>query len=199
MSDGEKGEPAVRVIDRRWWARNEESAAADETIRKPTVVEELEQRLAESTAQLQAVIGEYRRSSEEFEQVKLRMRREVGKEVERGRRTLLADLLEVVDNLDRAVAAVSAPDAGHEGTSTTIARGVELVRDQFLAKLESFGVARVPVLGQPFDASWHEAVTTTPVDAAAQDGHVVAVLKEGYAIGDEVLRPASVVVGKANV
>jgi molecular chaperone GrpE len=188
MSDGEKGEPAVRVIDRRWWARNEESAAADETIRKPTVVEEL-----------QAVIGEYRRSSEEFEQVKLRMRREVGKEVERGRRTLLADLLEVVDNLDRAVAAVSAPDAGHEGTSTTIARGVELVRDQFLAKLESFGVARVPVLGQPFDASWHEAVTTTPVDAAAQDGHVVAVLKEGYAIGDEVLRPASVVVGKASV
>ena len=199
MSDGEKGEPALRVIDRRWWARNEESAAGDEAIRKPTVVEELEQRLAESTAQLQTVIGEYRRSSEEFEQVKLRMRREVGKEVERGRRTLLADLLEVVDNLDRAVAAVSAPDAGREGTSTTIARGVELVRDQFLAKLESFGVVRVPVLGQPFEASWHEAITTTPVDDAAQDGHVVAVLKEGYAIGDEVLRPASVVVGRRDV
>ena len=199
MSDGEKGEPALRVIDRRWWARNEESAAGDEAIRKPTVVEELEQRLAESTAQLQTVIGEYRRSSEEFEQVKLRMRREVGKEVERGRRTLLADLLEVVDNLDRAVAAVSAPDGGREGTSTTIARGVELVRDQFLAKLESFGVVRVPVLGQPFEASWHEAITTTPVDDAAQDGHVVAVLKEGYAIGDEVLRPASVVVGRRDV
>lgn len=199
MSEGEKGEPAVRVIDRRWWARNEESAAADETSRRPTVVEELEQRLAETTAQLQTVIGEYRRSSEEFEQVKLRMRREVSKEVERGRRTLLADLLDVVDNLDRAVAAVRAPDAGREATSTTIARGVELVRDQLLTKLESFGVARVPVLGQPFDASRHEAITTTPVDNAAQDGHVVAVLKEGYAIGDEVLRPASVVVGKANV
>ena len=189
----------MRVVDRRWWARNEESAAANETTRKPTVVEELEQRLAETTAQLQTVIGEYRRSSEEFEQVKLRIRREVGKEVERGRRTLLADLLEVVDNLDRAVAAATAPAGSGESPSTTIARGVELVRDQFLAKLASAGVARIPVLGQPFDASWHEAITTTPIDDAGQDGHVVAVLKEGYSIGGEVLRPASVVVGKAHV
>ena len=199
MSDAEKGEPSVRVVDRRWWARNEEGAAADGTIRKPTMVEELEQRLADTTAQLQTVIGEYRRSAEEFEQVKLRMRREVGKEVERGRRALLTDLLDVVDNLDRAVAAAGPTSAGSEGASATLARGVALVRDQFLAKLESFGVLRALVVGQPFDASRHEAITTTPVDDALQEGRVVAVLKEGYAIGDEVLRPASVVVGKVNV
>ena len=199
MSDGDKHEPSVRVIDRRWWARNDEGAAVDEGMRKPTVVEDLEQRLADTTAQLQAVIGEYRRSSEEFEQVKIRIRREVGKEVERGRRTLLAELLEVVDNLDRAIAAAGTPSGGTGSGSTTLARGVELVRDQFLAKLESFGVARVAVLGQPFDATRHEAVTTAPVDDAATDGHIVAVLKEGYAIGDDILRPAAVVVGKANV
>jgi len=199
MSDGDKHEPSVRVIDRRWWARNDEGAAVDEGTRKPTVVEDLEQRLADTTAQLQSVIGEYRRSSEEFEQVKIRIRREVSKEVERGRRTLLAELLEVIDNLDRAIAAAGAPSGATESGSTTLARGVELVRDQFLAKLESFGVARVPVLGRPFDATRHEAVTTTPVDDAERDGHVVAVLKEGYAIGDDILRPASVVVGKAHV
>ena len=52
-------------------------------------------------------------------------------------------------------------------------------------------------LGEPFDAARHEAVTTTPVADPSQEGVVIAVLKEGYAIGDEVLRPASVVVGRA--
>jgi hypothetical protein len=125
MSDGDKPEPSVRVIDRRWWARNDEGPAVDEGTRKPTVVEDLEQRLADTTAQLQTVIGDYRRSSEEFEQVKIRIRREVSKEVERGRRTLLAELLEVVDNLDRAIAAAGTPSGAAGSGSTTLARGVE--------------------------------------------------------------------------
>src|SRR5438477_585174 len=50
--------------------------------------------------------------------------------------------------------------------------------------------------GEPFDAERHEAVTTAAVTDPAQDGLIVAVVREGYAIGDEVLRPASVVVGQ---
>jgi len=69
------------------------------------------------------------------------------------------------------------------------------VRDQFLAKLEGFGVARIPSLGAPFDAARHEAVTMAPVDDPSKDGVVIAVIKEAYAIGDDLLRPASVVVG----
>ena len=53
------------------------------------------------------------------------------------------------------------------------------------------------MIGQPFDASRHEAISTAPVSDPAQDGRVVAVVKEGYVIGDELLRPASVVVGTA--
>ena len=79
--------------------------------------------------------------------------------------------------------------------SETLLRGVELVRDQFLAKLESFGVTRVPALGVPFDPQLHEAVSMAPVADPAQAGLVIAVVKEGYAIGEELLRPASVVVG----
>jgi molecular chaperone GrpE len=73
---------------------------------------------------------------------------------------------------------------------------VELVRDQFLAKLDGLGVSRVPALGQTFDAAIHDAVSTAPVPDPAQNGVVVAVLKEGYAIAGELLRPASVVVGQ---
>jgi molecular chaperone GrpE len=191
----EPKEAQMRVVDRRWWARGD-SAAEDEAQetreRKPTVVEDLEQRLADAQDQLQAVLTEHRRAADEFEQVKVRIRRDVAREVERGRRTLLVEMLEVADNLDRAIAAAS---AGTADPADKLLRGVELVRDQFLSKLESFGVRRIPALGEPFDPSLHEALSTVPVNEPAQNGVVVAVAREGYAIGDELLRPASVVVG----
>lgn len=187
----------MKVVDRRWWARGDaaDSDARDEAnLRKPTVVEDLEQRLAESTEQLQAVLAEHRRAAEEFEQVKVRIRRDTAREVERGRRTVLAELLDVVDNLDRAITAGrTAP--GSADVAETLLRGVELVRDQFLGKLESFGVVRVPALGEAFDPQRHEAVSMAPVTDPAQAGQVVAVLKEGYAVGEDILRPAAVVVG----
>ncbi len=160
-------------------------------MRKPTYVEELEQRLAEHTAQLQAVKAEHRRAIDEFDQVKLRIRRDVAREVERGKRAILVELLDVLDNLDRAL--TSARDAG---SADVLLRGIELVREQFLAKLHSFGVTRVEALGQRFDAARHDAVSTAAVTEPEQDGVVVAVVREGYAVGDEMLRPASVVVGQ---
>jgi molecular chaperone GrpE len=192
----EPSDPQLRVVDRRWWARQDgEEPSGDGEARKPSYVEELERQLAEQNAQLQARSADQRRAVEEFEQVKTRLRRDVGREVERGKRAVLVELLEVLDNLDRAIAAARAASGANE-TDEGLTRGVELVRDQFLSKLAGFGVARLDALGQPFDAARHEAVTTTPVDEPAQDGTVVAVITEGYSIGDEMLRPASVVVGK---
>jgi len=187
----------LRVIDRRWWARQESADAAapepePERTRKPSYVEDLEQQLADKTTHVQAIASEHRRALEEFEQAKLRIRREVVREVERGKRAVVAELLEVLDNLDRAIAAAQEREAPVD----TLLRGVELVRDQFLAKLESLGVRRVDALGQPFDANAHEAVSMVRVSDPAQEGRVVAVAKEGYAIGDELLRPAAVVVGR---
>jgi molecular chaperone GrpE len=183
-------EPEVRVVDRRWWARADQEAGSDEGgARKPTYVEALEQQISEQAAQLQASLTDRRKSLEEFEQAKARIRREVARDVERARRAVLAELLDVVDNLDRAIASAQAP-------ATPLLRGVELVRDQLLSKLEAFGATRMAALGKPFDARYHEAVTMSIVDDPTQDGTVVAVLKEGFAIGDDILRPASVVVGK---
>lgn len=182
VTEDAKPEPEVRVVDRRWWARAEEAGgAAEQPSTKPTYVEELERQLADKSTKLQ-------HAAAEFEQAKTRLRRDVAREVERGRRAVLVELLDVLDNLDRAIAAGAADADG-------LLRGVELVRDQFLAKLESFGATRVEALQQPFDARVHEAVTMTPVADRAEDGRVIAVVKEGYAIGDELLRPASVVVG----
>ena len=79
--------------------------------------------------------------------------------------------------------------------STTGGDAFQQVFTDAIAKVESFGVMRVPALGHPFDAVHHEAIATAPVDDASKDGIVLAVVKEGYTIGDELLRPASVIVG----
>jgi molecular chaperone GrpE len=196
----EKQEPQLRVVDRRWWAQQEtpaetqpEAEARPETGVKPTYVEELERQLAERAAEIQSFAVEHRRALEEFELARARIRRDVSKEVERARRAVLADMLDVLDNIDRAIAA-----AGDQAGSP-LHRGVELVRDQFLASLERLGVRRMAALGEPFDATRHEAVSMAPVDEASQDGIVIAVVKEGYSISqgenDDLLRPAAVVVG----
>jgi molecular chaperone GrpE len=196
VSDKEetKEGPQVRVVDRRWWARGDtDESGGDSRVRKPSVIEELERQLADKAAQLQSILIDHRRALDEFEQVKARIRRDTSREVERGRRSAIAEFLDVLDNLDRAIAAAAANPA-----DSALLTGVRLVRDQFLSKLQGLGVSRLEAIGQPFDASRHEAISTAPVSDPAQDGTVVAVVKEGYAIGEDVLRPASVVVGKAD-
>ncbi len=185
--------PAVRVVDRRRWAQGGGlSDAAEAPSLKPTYVEELERRLAEKDEQLQATIAKYRAAAAEFDDARARLRKEVSKDVERGRRVMLVELLEVIDNLDRAI------DAAREtGAGGVLLQGVELVHQQFLATLEGFGVVRLAALGQPFDSAAHEAVTTVPVTDPARDHTVVGIVKHGYAIGDEVLRPALVAVGRS--
>ena len=196
MSDKEHEIP-VKVVGRRWWAKADNAAATDEAPAslKPTYVEELEQKLAEKDRQLQDAIARYRGASNEFEESRLRLRREIGKDIERARREVLAELLDVVDNLDRAIDAArssSAPDR-----VDTLLQGVEMVRHQFLAKLEGFGVTRIESEGQPFNPSLHEAISAVPASTPEQDGTIVGVIRHGYRIGDDVLRPAAVAVAQS--
>jgi molecular chaperone GrpE len=185
----------VKVVDRRRWREDGEAnpAAAEPRPLKPTFVEELEQRLAQAEKQTQDTLTKYREAAHEFEDARARMRKELAKEAERNRRDVLAGFLEVVDNLDRAI------DAAHKaGTAATdpLLHGVQMVRQQFLSKLEGFGVKRIESEGLPFDPLLHEAVTTVPAPDAASDGRILGVVAQGYRIGDDVLRPALVAVGK---
>ena len=182
----------VKVVDRRWWARGNDGDAPASSTSKPTYVEELERQLAEKDRIAQEYIAKYRQAAAEFEESRLRLRREISKDIERGRREILADLLDVVDNLDRAI------ESATQATSPEALRqGVELVRRQFLSKLEGLGVKRIETTGAAFDPLVHEAISTVPATSPDQDGHVVGVVRHGYKIGDDVLRPASVAVAKA--
>jgi molecular chaperone GrpE len=178
----------LKVTDRRWWARGEAAPEAEEPKLKPTYIEELESRLAAKDAELQQIISKYRGASDEFDQARARLRKEVSKDVERGRRALIVSFLEVLDNLDRALEAAS------ERPADPLVQGVSLVRQQFLATLEGLGVKRIEAIGRPFDPALHEAVATVATPDPAQTGRIVGVVRPGYVIGDEVLRAAQVAV-----
>lgn len=186
---------AVKVVDRRWWVNRDEHAGgapdAAASSLKPTYIEELERQIADKDRQIQEYLGKYRQAAAEFDEARLRLRREIAKDIERARREILADLLDVVDNLDRALeAARQAPGAD------ALLQGVEMVRRQFLGKLEGFGVTPIDSTNAQFDPQLHEAVSTVPAASPDQDGTIVGVVRRGYRIGQDVLRPAAVAVAK---
>lgn len=128
---------------------------------------------------------------EEIEAARRRLAIDSDRELEQRTRALLRGFLDVVDDLDRAIEAARKQEHNPE-----VVAGVELVRRELLAHLHQLGVAHVPALGEPFDAHRHEAMAVVPVTDAAQDGRVVGVIREGYSVGEDVLRPAGVAVGK---
>jgi molecular chaperone GrpE len=103
---------------------------------------------------------------------------------------VIASFLEILDDLDRALASSEASPT--EGMRA----GVEMVRDQFLAKLAAHGVTRLDTLGKTFDPATHEAVALVDVDDPAAVNTVVTVIRPAYCIDGELLRPAGVSVGR---
>jgi molecular chaperone GrpE len=186
----------MKIIDRRRWREDGEAnpEASPPASLKPTYVEELEQKLALREKEAEEFLTKYRHASKEFEDARARMRKELAKDAERSRREVLISLLEVVDNLDRAIGAAQAA-----GTSSSdpLLQGVQMVQAQFLAKLDGFGVKRIASEGAAFDPALHEAVSAVPSQNPGEDGRIVGVVRHGYRIGDEVLRPALVAVAKA--
>jgi molecular chaperone GrpE len=190
-------EEPVKVVDRRWWARptSEDGTPVAEgewAPDKPSYVQELEQQLAEKNDLLQEYITQYKQAQHEFDDARARMRKEVARDAEITRRNVFVDLLEVVDDLDRAITA--ARQAGHDAQ---LLQGIEMVREKFLHKLGTYSITRVDPLGQPFDPTRHEALTSMPASDTFGDGIVAGVIRPGYLIGDEVLRPAAVAVATA--
>jgi molecular chaperone GrpE len=146
-----------------------------------------------------AEVGRLRQALDEQEQRSLRLladfdnlRRRSAREQDAarrdGRRVALLPLLSVLDTLERALAVGSTDPDFYEGVAAT--------DRQFMTALREAGAEPVDSVGQPFDPSIHEAVATSPSDSV-EPGTVVRELRRGWRLGDELLRPAQVVVAAA--
>ena len=127
------------------------------------------------------------------------MRRRTDKEVSDaktyGAANFAREMLNVVDNLRRAVASVPAGSVAETGPLKTLVEGVELTEKDFLSRLARFKVTALDPQGKKFDPNMHEALFELP-DETVPSGTVLQVVETGYAIGDRVLRPAKVGVSR---
>jgi molecular chaperone GrpE len=133
------------------------------------------------------------RIAAEFENWKKRSRKELTDGEARAKEQVLRDLLEVIDNLERATASWN---ESKEIDPKAIRDGVDLVLRQFRSKLERYQVKPLEAKGVPFDPRFHEAISQVPAPDT-KPGSVVHELQKGYMIGDRLLRPAMVVVAVA--
>ncbi|MBM4067782.1 MAG: nucleotide exchange factor GrpE [Planctomycetes bacterium] len=156
-----------------------------------------EQPSAEELAQLRARAQErdqyldmLQRNRAEFENYQKRNQKDRDQERRYLTSNVFVDLLPVLDNLERAMAA--AKQADEKGP---LVDGVAIVLNQFLDVFKRHGVSRIEAEDRPFDPNVHQAVMQQPA-ADKPANTVIQVLEHGYTIHDRVLRPAKVIVSK---
>lgn len=105
--------------------------------------------------------------------------------------SLATQLLDVADNLERALATdVTSEDA------LALKKGVEMVAGQLQAAFERETITVIDPLNQPFDPNYHQAVSVMPASEGQASETVINVLQKGYLLNDRVLRPAMVIVSE---
>lgn len=136
----------------------------------------------------------YLRALADLDNARKRQQREALEWRKFGHEHAVRELLPVLDNLERALAAV--PPTSDDERINNLVRGVDMIRQQFLAALERLHVRPVPDSGERFDPFIHEAVSEVHT-SEHPPGHVVHALERGYTLHDRLLRPAKVVVAAA--
>ena len=105
--------------------------------------------------------------------------------------SLAQNLLNGIDNLERAIASPSESE-----DAQNLKKGIEMVYESFLYSLKEEGIEEIDALDQPFDPTLHHAVQTVPVEEGQEIDKVVQVFQKGYKLKDRVLRPAMVIVSQ---
>lgn len=151
----------------------------------------LSDQLEQARAQTAEQRSLYMRALADHDNYRKRVERDIKDLSERGKRDLLKRILPVLDNLARA------EEFRERGTPPEqILEGVLQTSKQLLAALDTEKVRPIEVVGKPFDPSVAEAVATQPANGDVADNTVIAEAGKGYYIGNDVLRPAQVVVAK---
>src|SRR2546426_9200422 len=186
---GNGQEPAFSVVDRRP-ALHDDTAAATEP-RYPTVVEEFKARAEEAERRAREISAAYRKIDEERDAFRERLARDLERRVEIARVGMMRKVLDVLDDLDRAIAV----GAGSPGAGGLLS-GVTLIRDHLLQILASEGVQGLDLGGQRFDPAVAEAVSVQETDDPARDTLILEESGRGYMLGATLLRPARVRVAR---
>jgi len=157
----------------------------------PPVGDAVEQDLDALLGEAQKERDEYlelaKRTKADFENFRKRVAADVQAAEARGKVSVTREVIDAVDNLERALEAAD----GENGEG--LASGVEMVLGGLRETLKRHGVEAVDPKGEKFDPNRHEALSTMPVEGT-ESGVVVEVMQKGYLLGEQLIRPARVVV-----
>ena len=153
-----------------------------------------DERIAALEAELATAKDQQLRALAEAENTRRRSQRDREEAAKYGAVGLARDLLNIADNLGRALAA--APEASEDAAIQGLIEGITMVEKELGSVLERHHVRQVPGVGEPFDHSYHQAVVEMPSEEI-EPGNVAQVLQTGYILHDRLLRAAMVAVAKA--
>lgn len=171
-------------------ARSEDTSGSETVEESKAAEAPAGDELARAIEEREALRDRLLRATAEFDNYRKRVDRDRREMTERAAEGVLLDLLPIVDDLERALA------ADVSGTSDDAYRkGVELIHKQMLDLLARRGVKVIDALGM-FDPHLHQAVASEPSEEH-RDGEVIDVFRKGYLLGDRLLRPAMVKVAQA--
>jgi molecular chaperone GrpE len=157
------------------------------------VEQDLDSLLAEAEGQRDEYLDLARRTQADFENFRKRMAAEVQAAGVRGKSSLIREVVPALDDLERALQAAGLDPEGD--SEDGLAHGVLLVFRNLRETLARNGVETVDPKGEKFDPQWHEALSTVAVEGA-ESGTVVEVMQKGYKLGEQLVRPARVVVSE---
>lgn len=193
--NGPRSEPQVKVNDRRRFTPEgepvpeQERALPEETAAESPVRDARDDTIAQQAARIDELMRAYASLLEDGKAARTRLEREKARVLEAERAKVAQALLEAVDELERALAAA--------GDSTgPLVEGVRLTLASLAKKVSELGAERLAVVGERYDPHLAEAVDMVPVGDRSQDEVVVQEVRAGYRIGDKILRPARVRVGR---
>lgn len=159
----------------------EENSMGDERVKAN--FDALQSQLAEAEAKISEYKDSWARSQAEFQNYKKRIERDNELTYASMKGDIIKKVLPALDDLERALQ--------NRPTDDAWASGIELIARKLQNMLEGEGVKRIEANGAAFDPAFHEAVTHEESDEV-ESGHVIAVVQNGYMLGERVIRPALV-------
>ena len=134
-------------------------------------------------AEEEALNARYLRLMADFQNFKRRTEKEKNDIYAFANEKIISELLNVIDNFERALAAGNADDSFY--------KGMEMILKQLQGVLDKAGASEIKALGEDFDPNFHSAVMTED-STEYESGKVTAVLQKGYILNNKVIRPAMV-------
>ncbi|ARA92075.1 nucleotide exchange factor GrpE [Rhodothermaceae bacterium RA] len=180
--------------------RGPQSGAPDEQASTTVDGDGAEVTVEQLQADLDAVRQQLLRTAADFQNFRRRAAQERESLVAAGRQQMLDLLLDLYDDVTRALESVRQQDdtsvagASPSSNQESLQRGVELIHHKFAEALRQLGVEPIEAVGKPFDVEEHEAVMQQPAPEGVPAGTVLSEVKKGYRMGDRILRHAKVVV-----